>query len=77
MTETPEPQKISKEKQLQILTMEMWFGAIIILLVGFVLFPFLKILSPEKLHLVQIVIVFVVIANFCRLPFVKKRVLKK
>jgi Na+/melibiose symporter-like transporter len=75
MTETPEPQKISKEKQLQIRTMEMWFGTIIILLVGFVLFPFLKILPPEKLRPVQIVMVFVVIVHFCFFP--GKRVLKK
>lgn len=74
MTETPKP---SKEKQLQIITMAIWFGMIGIILMGFVLFPVLKILPPKELHLVQIVIVFIVIANFCLLPFVKKRVLKK
>ncbi len=57
--------------------MAIWFGMIGIILMGFVLFPVLKILPPEELHLVQIVIVVVVITNFCLLPFIKKKSPKK
>ena len=77
MTETPEPPKISKEKQLQIITMGMWFGLVVILLIGFVLLPFLKILPTEQLQLLQIVIVFVAVVDLCLLGFLRKKLREK
>jgi hypothetical protein len=77
MTETPESEKRSKEKQLQIITIGIWFGMVVVLLIGFVLFPFLKILPSEELQLVQIVIVFVVIAELCLLGFLRKKLREK
>jgi len=50
---------------------------VVVLLIGFVLFPFLKILPSEELQLVQIVIVFVVIAELCLLGFLRKKLREK